>query len=351
LLVVVAGCGGSDDGDSGGDSITTPTQLDNELLQLARTDLSLIGDPAASRSLLQTRPAEDDLVKLGQILFFSKTPSGGFDVACASCHHPDFAGGDSLSLSVGVNAQEPSTLGPGRVLDANEPDLDPLADGGPNVPRNSQTVFNTALYSRALFHDGRVFVLDDEMVPQGEGQRLKTPEGGNVADPVAGDTLLAAQAKLPMPSDSEMRGFLYTNYSTPVEYREHLIRRLQGLGDRDCCFDDPDAAAANWLDLFREAYDAPAGTAAELITQAHVQGAIAAYEASLIFVNTPWKRYLAGDYGALSKGRQAGRQTILAESRRGRPGLRELPLGGSLHRRGLPQRRFPPDRTRQADRP
>ncbi len=74
--------------------------LNDDVRAIAVTDLGLSGDPATPRGAARTLPDNDPLVKLGQLLFFSQTLSAEFDVSCGSCHHPDFAGGDGLSLAV-----------------------------------------------------------------------------------------------------------------------------------------------------------------------------------------------------------------------------------------------------------
>ncbi|MDJ0919320.1 MAG: cytochrome c peroxidase, partial [Woeseiaceae bacterium] len=57
----------------------------------------LTGDPTTGRDLPSIN---DPLAQLGKLLFFSKSLSGDFDTACASCHHPALGGGDGLALPV-----------------------------------------------------------------------------------------------------------------------------------------------------------------------------------------------------------------------------------------------------------
>ena len=176
LALAIAGCGGggggssqpasppgasTTPGDNGSPQPTPPpsSSLNGDLRALAVTRLELNGDPATPRNAAQTLPDNDPLVKLGQILFFSQTLSSEYDVSCGSCHHPDFAGGDGLSLAVGVAAANSATVGPGREVDPDK-DIDPRADGGPNVHRNSTTTFNAALFDRVLTFDGGIAVLD-----------------------------------------------------------------------------------------------------------------------------------------------------------------------------------------------
>ncbi len=115
LLSACGGGGGSSGGMSAGGNDTNnpgptpepepepepePQPLDAALLEEMKAHV-LTGDPASPRKLQRIKPSEDSLVKLGQVLFFSQTLSGGFDVACATCHLPQFGGSDGLSLSVG----------------------------------------------------------------------------------------------------------------------------------------------------------------------------------------------------------------------------------------------------------
>ena len=303
------------------------------------TELELNGDPATPRDAAQTRPDDDPLVKLGQLLFFTQTLSASFDVSCGSCHHPDFAGGDGLSLAVGVAAANSATLGPGRQVDP-EQDLDPRADGGPNVHRNSTTTFNAALFDRVLTFDGGIAVLDDETMPGGRGQHIQTPESRQRSDssPVSG--LLEFSAKLPLNNNNEMRGFRYTEYTSADEYRGHVIRRLRGEVDT-ALNRDPDGPA-NWLAEFRLAFGTPEAAADEVITMPNLQRALGAYMSSQIFVDTPWRRFLGGDNGAISDEAKRGALLFLRDKDDGGHGCAQCHTGDrftdeKFHNVGFPQ--------------
>ena len=318
LVLALAACGGggggvaapppnpdATPGGGGGQQPNVPpaNSLNDDVRAIAATSLQLTGDPATPRGAARTRPDDDPLVKLGQLLFFSQTLSAEFDVSCGSCHHPDFAGGDGLSLAVGVAAEDSAVLGPGRQVDPDR-DLDPRADGGPNVHRNSTTTFNAALFDRVLTFDGGIAVLDDATEPGGRGQLIQTPESRQRSDssPVSG--LLEFSAKLPLNNNNEMRGFRYTEYNTADEYRAHVIRRLRGEVDT-ALNPDPDGPA-NWLSRFRSAFATPEATAGEVVTMPNVQRALGAYMGSQIFVDTPWRRFLDGDNSAISDDAKRG---------------------------------------------
>jgi enediyne biosynthesis protein E4 len=234
-------------------------------------------------------PADDSLVSLGQQLFFSRTLSADFDVACASCHDPRLGGTDRMALSVGVASEQPWHIGLGRTIDINL-DSDPnrdcsvaLSACGPNVPRNTPTIFNSGLYKKVMFWDGRVEVLSDSPL------QIKTPEGGLNADPDAGDSLLEAQALIPLVAPNEMRGYRYLGMDAD-QYRAMLVSRLKG--------EDPDAnglvtaqESQTWLTLFQAAFPGQQ----EMATIVQIRDALAAYQSSQTFVDNAWRSYVGGE--------------------------------------------------------
>ncbi len=341
-LLILAACGGGGGGDDGSAATPSPapapSALDSEVLQAAEA-AGLTGDPATVRGSRRQLPEDDALVKLGQLLFFSQTLAAGYDVACGTCHHPDFGGSDGLSISVGVAPVSAAVVGPGREVDAAR-DLDPAADGGPNMHRNSQTTFNAALFDRALLHDGRVFVVDTESTPGGHGQLIHTPESGQRSDPDSVSGLLEFQSKLPFVNDNEMRGFFYTEYGTADEYRLRLVQRLRG--DADTQYNPKPDGPASWLARFRLAFDSPDAAANDIITMANIQRALAAYLASQIFVETPWREFLDGDLDAISEEAKRGALLFLRSRADGGLGCAQCHAGDrfsdeAFHNVGFPQ--------------
>ena len=147
---------GSDFGETDIGSDEPNATLDDWLRNVIMEN-GLTGDPATPRQQRQRTPSEDPKIKLGQLLFFSHSLSGDLTSSCATCHTPDFGGSDALSLGIGVAPVDAAKVGPVRRLDSTK-DLDPAADRGPNMHRNSQTIFNSALFDRSMSFDGRVFV-------------------------------------------------------------------------------------------------------------------------------------------------------------------------------------------------
>ncbi|MEE4377399.1 MAG: cytochrome c peroxidase [Candidatus Competibacteraceae bacterium] len=287
LSLLLISCGG----DSDNNSIT----LDSELRALIRS-AGLSGDPSRNRTL----PSIDDpLPQLGKLLFFTKALGGDKDSACVSCHHPILGSGDDLPLPIGVGAEMPDLLGPGRLPSPLAEDF----DGGPTVPRNAPTIFNMALWDRVLFFDGRIESLGKTPGFNGDdGLGIRTPDTQfGFADPEVGPTLTDAQAFFPVTSAEEMRGFVFEAGNGNAAARAHLQARIGdygiGTGELPVNF---------WLEQFRIAFNDPAGTPEALITYRNIALALAEYERSQIFVNTPWKAYVEGNDFAISRSAKRG---------------------------------------------
>jgi len=111
--------------------------------------------------------ADSELTQLGRDLFFDPILSGDENISCATCHHPAFAMTDGRVLPIGVGG---IGLGAERFFDSRIPRKSnthhefmddtsgPLV--GHFIPRNSQTILNSALL-RVQFWDGRVEKYDE----------------------------------------------------------------------------------------------------------------------------------------------------------------------------------------------
>ncbi len=105
----------------------------------------------STTGLQRAFPAVDDMgntgtperVELGRLLFFDPVLSAENDIACASCHHPDYGFADGLPQAVGAGG---AGVGPER-------------SGGIGLTRNTPTLWNVA-FTSALFWDGRVESLE-----------------------------------------------------------------------------------------------------------------------------------------------------------------------------------------------
>jgi cytochrome c peroxidase len=87
----------------------------------------------------------DARVQLGRLLFFDPIVSGGNDISCATCHHPDLGFSDGRALSMGKGGKG---MGHER-------------EGGSVIRRGSPTLWN-ATFNHLQFWDGRAKDLEEQ---------------------------------------------------------------------------------------------------------------------------------------------------------------------------------------------
>lgn len=189
---------------------------------------------------------QDQLEELGRLLFWDPILSGELDVACATCHHPDFGYADGRRLPIGVGGVG---LGPDR--------RDVVNDDIGLVGRNSPTVLNTAFNGMA--EDGS---LDPGFAPMFWDNRANG---------------LEEQALLPLHSFEEMRGHAFPEDLT----LDSIVARIQANGQ--------------YRTLFASAFGQQ-----NAINSDNIAVAIAAFERTIVATNSPFDRYQAGDQNALT---------------------------------------------------
>jgi cytochrome c peroxidase len=208
-------------------------------------------------------------VALGRLLFFDKELSGTRDVACATCHHPAHGYGDGLNLSIGVGGV--GGVGPGRDHPSKV-----------FIPRNAPAIFNAGLIPE-MFWDKRVGRPPGQQVTQ-------TPEGPSNLTPDA------AQALFPLVNVNEMRGSGHSlDGLSDAAYRQALVTRLTQYND--------------YVSMFNSAF----GTGGMTVDNMAI--AIAAFERSQTFANSPWDRYLRGDANAITEQQKRGALTFFGPAR------------------------------------
>jgi cytochrome c peroxidase len=191
-------------------------------------------------------PTTPERVALGRLLFWDPVLSGQQDVACASCHHPDFGYSDGLDLSIGTSG---AGLGPARAFPPNQPSR--------LVKRNSQTVLNVAF-------NGLV-----------EGA-----SAAPAAAPMFWDRRvqsLEAQALEPLKALEEMRGETYPEHrAVPA-----VVSRLRAIPE--------------YQQLFGRAFGGSTP-----VNERNLGRALAAFQRTLVAANAPFDRYMRGETSALS---------------------------------------------------
>jgi cytochrome c peroxidase len=217
----------------------------------------------------RTNPAA---VRLGRLLFWDPILSGSKDTACATCHHPDFAYADGRDLSRGTGSVG---LGPKRV-DVSKGQV-------PVVKRNSPTILNVAF--NGIDDD------DDDDDRRGGRRFAGTPEVVNQARaPMFWDSRvrsLETQALEPIKALEEMRGHAYSE----AEAVDAVVARIRNIPE--------------YVTLFQEVFGS--GTA---VDGPRIGDAIAAFERSLVGMSSPFDRFRAGDFDAMTAQQRRGLETF-----------------------------------------
>lgn len=203
-------------------------------------------------------PTTPEKVALGRALFWDPILSATKEVACATCHHPQFGYTDGLDVSVGANGEG---LGPARHFAAGTPPR--------FVKRNSPTVINAAF----------------------NGFDSATP-GNPSSAPMFWDSRvqsLEAQAVEPLKAQEEMRGDVGESH----EAVRQAVARI--------------AAIPEYRKMFTKAFGSSASVTAEDLGRA-----IAAFERTLVATNAPFDRYMRGDATAMTAQQIRGMATFQA---------------------------------------
>lgn len=258
--------------------------LDVQLAGIIRAN-ALTGMPAQGQA-----PAANATVGLGRLLFFDKILGGAQNQSCASCHHPATATGDGLRLGRGFGAHG---IGAQRAAFTQ----------APIIPRNAPPVWNAILFEEQ-FWDGRVS-MDAKGV-------LSTPDGIHAP----GSTTLAAQAEFPVTSVAEMRADFLPGASNDA-VRTALAARVGGI--------------PAYVDLFAAAFGD------RQVTYGRIAAALAAYEGSLMPVQTRWCEYVRGNFDAVDERTKRGALVFYGPARCNGCHGGDLGTDLSFHSIGLPQ--------------
>ncbi|MBL9017003.1 MAG: cytochrome-c peroxidase [Myxococcales bacterium] len=232
-------------------------------------------------------PTTAEKVTLGRLLFWDPILSGDRDVACATCHHPDFAYADGRALSVGVGG---TGLGPARVASTESPH---------GTTRNAMSVLDTAW----------------------NGVNVRGESPGPAEAPMFWDnrTLsLEAQALGPIRNLDEMRGTSFDDTQIVPE----ISRRLSEIPE--------------YVALFEAAFGS------RDVTEHAIVRAIAAFERTLVARDSSFDRYMLGDESAMSPAQKRGLFEFVARGcTRCHSGpmfsdfrLHTIPAGKARHGRG-----------------
>lgn len=238
--------------------------------------------PAEKSDFIETSDIQS---RLGQLLFFDPILSGNKNIACSTCHHPDFATADGLSLSLGEGGKG---LGPKRTptKGKNRPEQ--------RIPRNAPSLFNLGSKEfKVMFHDGRLEADDTR------SSGIRTPLEDEMMQGF--DSILSAQSMFPVLSPDEMAGHYGENeiskavrmglITGPSGAWQKIAERIQNISE--------------YVTLFQQAI--PTIKQASDIDFTDISNVIATFIASeWQAINSPFDAYLRGDKSALSKDASKG---------------------------------------------
>jgi cytochrome c peroxidase len=245
-------------------------------VSLAGAVLIAVGFAAQSTDrFTPSNPFPDDegtpktaVVELGRLLFWDPILSGEKDIACATCHHPDWAYADGRDLARGTGAVG---LGPARA-DVSKGRI-------PIVKRNAPTVLNVVFNgldeNRGRRRNGGVAALESvnqERAPMLWDSRIRS---------------LELQAVEPLKAREEMRGDAYPE----ADAVDQVLTRLRTIPE--------------YVMLFEQAFGP--GT---VIDAQHYGAAMAAFERTLVATNSPFDRFRAGDFDALTEQQRRGMEAF-----------------------------------------
>ena len=266
--------------------------LDSELASaLARAGFT--GAIETTLSARLGRPIDLKLANLGRLLFFDKITGLHSDNACAGCHSPTAAFGDTQSIAIGI--QNNNIVGRNRF--------------GPRNQRRTPAVVNAAFFPKLMWN-GRFSAVSGDPFDNSQGFLFPFPEGSAAFpphDPTI-KTLLSAQAHLPATELVEAAGFTGTFGTLGPEFD-------QFDDGRGATVPPPDASgfrnepirqavlvrlnsSASYRSLFGEIF--PGVRTGGQIDFSHFARAIAEFEFTLVFANAPIDRFARGDRAAMS---------------------------------------------------
>jgi enediyne biosynthesis protein E4 len=279
LIILVAGC-------------ARETESDKTLRQYIHDNK--LDEPYVAD--LPALPENKAIADLGGALFFSPDLSIDGSVSCASCHHPQKAGGDGISLPIGIGGEDSKNIGEDRIKAAEKNRAANIVEG--LIPRNTPTVFNVSLYTKVLFWDGRT-----EYITTDDNRKvIKTGFGISplIPTPYEQTSLLQTQARMPISSFFEMKGWLEPNKNNH-EIEQGVISFLQ--------------AQPVWCEKFNAVFkktDCQESISLPTLTQA-----LAEFQATLVFTDSPFEEYIEGKKSALNEEQKKGALLFFGDIEKG----------------------------------
>jgi cytochrome c peroxidase len=247
------------------------------------------------------RPLNQRLVDLGRLLFFDNINGLHEDNSCAGCHSPAFGFGDSGSIAIGVDSN--------RIVG--------LHREGARNQRRAPMVINSAFFPKLMLN-GRFVALSGDPFDNSGGFQFPVPEGTKRFPPhdPRVRTLLAAQGHLAQTELVEMAGFTGTAGTIGADFDAFDNGRGRALpsADAEGFRNEPIRevvlalidAVPEYRRRFGQVFNGGPPFDEGDITFAMVGTALAEFQTSLTFANSPADRFARGDWQAMSDPQKRG---------------------------------------------
>jgi len=267
-------------------------------------------------------PFDRQQAKIGQLLFYDKILSGNRNIACSTCHHPEFGTSDGLSLGIGEGGVG---LGPTRTAGKGDDRIKK------RIPRNAPGLWNLGAKDlRVFFHDGRLSIAETFENGFNSPAEEWLPEGFN--------SILATQAIFPLvaqfemagnPKENEIAGAIHDRIDAAWPILAKRVRVIPVYGE-----------------MFVEAFDHI--NSPDQVTITEIANALAAFMAlEWTSYDSPFDAYLSGEKEALTEAQKRGFSLFYGKANCAACHSGKLMSDQKFHALGLPP--FGPGRTRRFD--
>ncbi|HLN98401.1 MAG TPA: cytochrome c peroxidase [Pyrinomonadaceae bacterium] len=241
--------------------------LDQEL-SARLTELGFTGRIETTLEQRLGRHLDQRRANLGRLLWFDTIGGLNNDNTCGGCHSPTNAFGDTQSIAIGIDNN--GIVGPHRV--------------GPRNQRRTPMAINTAFFPNLMWNS-RFASLSGDPFDNSAGFIFPQPEGLTLSYL---PQLLDAQAFIPPTERVEVAGFAFPGDNFAI--RAEVLNRLNAV----------DAYRKLFGEVFPEVKNGAA------IDFDMFGKAIAEFEFSLVFANSPIDQYARGQKNALTTEQKKG---------------------------------------------
>lgn len=248
----------------------------NQALRDRLDELGFSGNVEATLPDRLGRPVNKKLAAVGRLLWFDTITGLNNDNSCGGCHSPTNGFGDTQSIAIGIDNN--NLVGPNRT--------------GPRNQRRTPMVINNAFFP-TLMWNSRFASLSGDPFDNSGGLSFPAPEGLTLSYQ---PHLLTAQAFIPPTERNEVAGFDFVGDNFDI--RDEVLNRLNSI--------------AEYRRLFGHIF--PELRLGAPITFDMFGRAIAEFEFTLTFTDTPLDRFARGHEDAMTPSQKRGALLFFGEA-------------------------------------